>query len=103
MKRLKLTTSKNSIRRGLQQDPDCCPISLTVNKCLKKGFTASVESNGRIFVSSQDLEFTYETKPVRARERFIKKYDSGVPKSQIKPLSFSVELPEEVLKPSYLK
>lgn len=102
MKRIKLTTSKNSIRRGFQSDPDCCPISLTVNKCLKKGFTASVESNGRIVVSSQNSEFAYETKPVRARERFIKKYDSS-PKSQIQPLSFSVELPEEVLKPSYLK
>lgn len=101
MKKIYVDVTKNCIKRATRGDGFSCPISLAMRKYLRKGVDVMTDEKGNI-----DLDDYGETNVTidgtRNRARFIKKFDGGTPKNQLKPFRFSVRVPESILKSQYV-
>lgn len=107
MKKVVVEVTKNCIRRGSRSNPNYCPIALAVTKYLNKNYRPSISSAGSIAIqptiwNSNQNENNIELPKNLTRARFIGKFDNeDNPKTSIKPFSFVIKLPKEVLKPQY--
>ncbi|HET9062807.1 MAG TPA: hypothetical protein VFO62_05915 [Candidatus Binatia bacterium] len=94
--RLKVNVTKNAIRTGIRCDETSCAIAKALQVSLRKKKVAFTDVDvtcgpAGVAVSRMESNPLIGTLPLQA-EVFVVDFDGGVPKSRLKPFSFSLDL-----------
>jgi len=95
--RTQIEVTARDIQKGEPKTHWACPIARAIKRVVKRVIDVEVEADGVILYSVFDD--SHDTLPIRVRN-FIYKFDTG---KQVKPLTFTLNIPVQYLKKGHIK
>lgn len=89
MKRVRINVTQRDIDRGVRSTLTSCPIALAIKRRVVEDSTVAVTQFAVLYGTFMSSPFPYRA------TQFIYHFDLGKP---VKPFTFTLELPEEVLR-----